>query len=141
MFTIKYLHKSWFSDECFFVKFNLHKISNSMMYSLPILWKTILFSMAHTSKKCHYGFLFLTSPLARPSWGLSWFWSGMGGGRFMPNLMLYSKFALWSENSVVMLLTKIRTRNNSVFGHFSRSAFETETCNSTCRQCKQICAY
>ena len=41
MLDIKYLSKSWFSDVCSFVKFIQHKISDSMVYSLPILWKKI----------------------------------------------------------------------------------------------------
>ena len=80
-------------------------MSDSMMYSLPILCKKKFFPMGHPSKIRHYGFCFLQSPQGRSSWGLSWFWPGMNRGRSMPNLVLYSKFAVCSKNFVVMLFT------------------------------------
>ena len=54
------------------------------------------FPKVHPPKMRHYGFLFLkTFPGGGPRWVLPWFWSRMGRGRFVPNLVIYSKLALW----------------------------------------------
>ena len=104
MLDIKYLSKSWFSDVCSFVKFIQHKISDSMVYSLPILWKKNFFLWPTHQKYAIMDFCFLQAPQGRSSWSQSWLWSAMGRGSSMPNLVLYSEFALCSENFVVMLL-------------------------------------
>ena len=112
MFTIKYLRKYWFSDVSSFVMFNLHKISDSMMHNLLTLWKKTFFLCCTHQKYAIMDFCFLQAPQGRPSWGIPWFWSGMGRGRSMPNSVLYLKLASCSENFVVMLHTKVSIRKS-----------------------------
>ena len=121
MFTITHLRKSWFSGVCSLLKFNLRKISDLMMYSLPMLWRKKKFFLCAPIKNTP---LWIFVSYKTPKRDLSWFWSDMRRGRSMPNLVLFSKFAICSENFVMLLTNDAKHKNTVRQPHALGSLFD-----------------
>ena len=117
-FTIKYLRRSWFLDVCSFVKFDLHKVSDSMMYNLPILWKKNIFPWRSHQKYAIVDFCFSQASQGRSSWCLSCFWSGMSWEdlRFIQNLHYPMKIIYLCYSLEVVKLNQKFRKNKVVAG-------------------------